>query len=58
MTGSNGDDHDQSPGNRDLGENFSGNGRDEVEERQRVVVNGLLQDVECNRMEPQVLLLA
>jgi len=58
VTGSNGDDHGQSPGNRDLGENLSGNGRDGIEERQHVVVNGLLQDIERNWMEPQVFLLA
>ena len=58
MICSNGDDHGQSPGNRNLGENLSGNGRDGIEERQYVVVNGLLQDVERDRMEPQVLLLA
>jgi len=58
MAGGNGNDYGQSPGNRDLGENLSGNGRDGAEERQDVVVNGLLQDVERDRMEPQVLLLA
>ena len=58
MTDSNGNNHGQSPGNRDFGENLSGNGRDGVEERQHVVINGVLQDVERYRMEPQVLLLA
>jgi len=58
VTGSNGDDHGQSPGNRDFGENLSGNGRDGIEERQHIVFNGLLQDFERDRMEPQVLLLA
>ena len=58
MICSNGEDHGQSPGNRNLGENLSRNGRDGAEERQRVVVNGLLQDVERDRIEPQVLLLA
>jgi len=32
VTGSNGDDHGQSPGNRDLDKNLSGNGRNGVEE--------------------------
>ena len=58
VTGSDRNNHGQSPGNRDFGENLSGNGRDGAEERQYVVVNGLLQDVERDRMEPQVLLLA
>jgi len=57
VIGSNRNDHGKSPGNRDLGENLSGHGRDGVKERQHVVVNGL-QDVERDRMEPQVLLLA
>ena len=56
VTGSNGDDHGQSPGNWGFGESLSGNRRDGVEEQQHVVVNGL-QDVERDRMEPQVLLL-
>ena len=58
MTGNNGDDHGQSPGNRDLGENLSEDGRDGVEERKHVVVDSLLPDVERDRMEPQVFLLA
>ena len=58
MTGSNKDDHGQSPGNRDLGENLSESCRDGVEQRQHIAVNCLLQDVERDRMEPQGLLLA
>jgi len=54
----NGNDHGQSPGNRDFGENLSGNRRDGVEEQQHVIVNDLLQDVERDRMELQVFLLA
>ena len=58
MTSSNGDDHGQSPENWDLSENLSRNSRDGVEERQRVFIDSLLQDVERDRMEAQVFLLA
>ena len=58
MTGSNANDRGQPPGHWDLDENLSGSRRDGIEERQHVVVDGLLQDVERDRMEPQVFLLA
>jgi len=58
MTDSNGNDHSQSPWNRDLGEDLAGNRRDGIEEWHHVVVDSLLQDVERDRMEPQVVLLA
>ena len=53
ITRGNGNEDDGATGDRHFVDNLSGSRRDRISERDHVIVNGLLQNVERDRMIPQ-----